>query len=360
MFAPFRNLQRSLHRGLPEYPWDSGLPAWPTARVLAWVGPDIERLRRESGLERGLFDRILLPSVSRFAAAVHLLPGGPAGKPYAEAAGLLRYGLEYAVWGLRVLEERVPFVREAPAERRRRERAWRGAVVMGALCRAAMAAWQIEVTGAGERWHPHGVPLDRWCAARRLRRYRIVPAADAPPAAAVRGFRLARLLPVGTVEWLAAEDPLLLAAFPTAVACAETSRHPMGGILVAAQPAAGVPFGQADSPDSTGGAPGGSEPGDPARAWLDRLLQDSGGEESLRHSGEALAVRYPDAFAGPDDPAALLAALREKGWIACHDGNPLQSLQVLDGERWVVLAGEAAARLQEHFLSKGVSHDRSF
>lgn len=154
-------------------PFQQGLPVADPRRLLAPQWDIVRSIQHTLALERGEFDRLVLPAIERYAAFVHLLPASER-HHHRLAGGLLRHGLEVACWSARAAEGVVFVGGGTPLERKRLEPRWRMAVCLaGLLHDVGKAAADVSVTSndAAHRWNPHRGALYDWARAHKLTRY---------------------------------------------------------------------------------------------------------------------------------------------------------------------------------------------
>mgnify|MGYP000200344910 CR=1 FL=1 len=159
---------------IPRYlPFQQGLPAADPRRLLAPHWNIVRSIQHTLALERGEFERLVLPVIERYAAFVHLLPASER-RHHRLAGGLLCHGLEVACWAARAAEGVVFVGGGTPLERKSLEPRWRMAVCLaGLLHDVGKAAADVSVTSndGAHRWNPHRGALYDWARAHKLTRY---------------------------------------------------------------------------------------------------------------------------------------------------------------------------------------------
>nr|WP_269456950.1 MobH family relaxase [Sulfurifustis variabilis] len=159
---------------VPRYPpFQQGLPAAEPRRLLAPQWDIVRSIQHTLALERGEFERLVLPVIERYAAFVHLLPASER-HHHRLAGGLLRHGLEVACWAARAAEGVVFVGGGTPLERKSLEPRWRIAVCLaGLLHDVGKAGADVSVTSndGAHRWNPHRGALYDWARAHKLTRY---------------------------------------------------------------------------------------------------------------------------------------------------------------------------------------------
>src|SRR5581483_11177521 len=150
---------------IPRYPpFMRGLPAASMSRLMATQQELINRLRQTLGLERDIFDSLIMPVIQRYVAFVHLLPASEA-HHHRGAGGLLRHGLEAAFFAARASEGIVFLPFGTPRERHELEPRWHVAVALaGLLHDLGKSVADVTVTDRDGRteWQPYLQTLLEW------------------------------------------------------------------------------------------------------------------------------------------------------------------------------------------------------
>lgn len=172
--AHARNILTADDLDTPRYPpFMKGLPAHPTHRLLETQKELMGRLRAAVGQPDAQFDAIYLPLIQRYAEYVHLLPASQA-HHHRGAGGLLRHGMEVALWAIQG-SERIMFARGEPPEVRREiEPVWQCAVFVAGLAHdIGKPLSDLKVTDAsGENiWAGQGETLMAWLRRTKTQRY---------------------------------------------------------------------------------------------------------------------------------------------------------------------------------------------
>ena len=113
-------------------PFPEGVPLLEARRLLAGQRRLLAQLRQSLGLTREQFGALIDPVLIRYAEFVHLLPASES-HHHRGTGGLLRHGLEVAVYAARRSEEALFDLDASPRERRDRERRWRVATALAGL-----------------------------------------------------------------------------------------------------------------------------------------------------------------------------------------------------------------------------------
>lgn len=158
----------------PRYPpFMKGLPASSVEKLLETQSELIARLRQAVGVTDELFNTIYMPLIERYIAYVHLLPASE-GHHHRGAGGLLRHGLEVALWATQGADRVMFAMGEPPARRRELEPRWRCGVFIAALAhdvgKPLSDVQVVDDTGKHE-WGGHGEDLAAWLKRVGTRRY---------------------------------------------------------------------------------------------------------------------------------------------------------------------------------------------
>lgn len=159
---------------IPRYPpFTEGLPTATPKALLDTQESLIRQLKHELALtpeqEKTLVDPLLLS----YASFVHLLPASKA-HHHRGAGGMLRHGLEVALWSTRGFHGRIIDGHESGERRKVLEPRWRLAVAVAGLCHdIGKTAYDVVVTDAtGKKvWDVYGGLLSEWIETEKLDRY---------------------------------------------------------------------------------------------------------------------------------------------------------------------------------------------
>jgi len=158
----------------PRYPpFMRGLPAKSVDKLLDSQAELIGRLRGAVGITDELYDEIYTPLIRRYAAYVHLLPASEA-HHHRGAGGLLRHGLEVALWATQGADRIMFATGEPPARRRELEPRWKLGVFIAALLHdigKPMSDVQVVDETGEHEWGAHGEDLADWLARVNSKRY---------------------------------------------------------------------------------------------------------------------------------------------------------------------------------------------
>lgn len=159
---------------IPRYPpFTEGLPAASPKALLDTQESLIRQLKHELALtpeqEKSLIDPLLIS----YASFVHLLPASKA-HHHRGAGGMLRHGLEVALWASRGFHGKIIDGHETGERRKILEPRWRLAVAVAGLCHdIGKTAYDVVVTDpTGKKvWDVYGGLLSEWIENENLDRY---------------------------------------------------------------------------------------------------------------------------------------------------------------------------------------------
>ncbi|MCO6440231.1 MAG: TraI domain-containing protein [Nitrococcus mobilis] len=158
----------------PRYPpFMRGLPASSVDKLLTSQDELIGRLRQAVGVSDRLFNGVYQPLIRRYAAYVHLLPASEA-HHHRGAGGLLRHGLEVALWAVQGADRVMFAMGETPARRRELEPRWRCGVFLAALAHdlgKPLSDVRIIDESGRHEWGGQGEDLAEWLGRIGARRY---------------------------------------------------------------------------------------------------------------------------------------------------------------------------------------------
>src|SRR5690554_167682 len=159
---------------IPRYPpFTEGLPAATPDELLATQESLIRQLKHELALSPAEEKRLVYPLLHSYASFVHLLPASKA-HHHRGAGGMLRHGLEVALWAARGFHGKIVDGHESGERRKVLEPRWRLAVAVAGLCHdIGKTAYDVVVTDAtGKKtWDVYDSLLAEWIEAERLDRY---------------------------------------------------------------------------------------------------------------------------------------------------------------------------------------------
>lgn len=154
-------------------PFMKGLPARPVEPLLELQSDLLMRVRKAVGAPRELYNEVYYSLIRRYAAYVHLLPASE-GHHHRGSGGLLRHGLEVALWATQLADQVMWAMGEPPARRRELEPRWCCAVFVAALCHDVgkpMSDLKVTDQTGEHEWDPCEEDLADWCQRVGTRRY---------------------------------------------------------------------------------------------------------------------------------------------------------------------------------------------
>lgn len=159
---------------VPRYPpFTEGLPAAEPKKLLETQESLIRQLKHELALSPEEEKRLVDPLLTSYASFVHLLPASK-GHHHRGAGGMLRHGLEVALWASRGFHGKIIDGHESGERRKILEPRWRLAVAVAGLCHdLGKTAYDVVVTDAtGKKvWDVYGSLLSEWFQEEDLDRY---------------------------------------------------------------------------------------------------------------------------------------------------------------------------------------------
>ena len=301
---------------LPRYPpFLRGLPTAPAVRIVATQPELIAGLQDALAFTDRRFAELVLPTVERYAAFVHLLPASEA-HHHRGAGGLFRHGLEVARLAAQASQGRVFALDRSPGERRELEPRWRLAAALAGLCHdLGKPVSDLAVTDrdGGTPWRPLLESLTDWAQRQGVDRYFLRWREQRHGRHEAFGLLvLERVLTPAVTAWLTDADPEIMAGLLATVAGLDDAAL---GSLVRAADAASVERDLRENrldPETVSlGMP------------LDRYLVDAmrrlvrSGQWRINVPGARLWL-FPDGLhvvwpAGADDVVGVLAADRVPG-----------------------------------------------
>lgn len=159
---------------IPRYPpFTEGLPAATPQALLDTQKSLIRQLKHELALTPQQNKTLVDPLLLSYASFVHLLPASQA-HHHRGAGGMLRHGLEVALWSTRGFHGRIIDGHESGERRKILEPRWRLAVAVAGLCHdIGKTAYDVVVADETGRkiWDVYGGLLSEWIEAEQLDRY---------------------------------------------------------------------------------------------------------------------------------------------------------------------------------------------
>ena len=159
---------------IPRYPpFTEGLPAASPKALLDTQESLVRQLKHELALTPEQEKTLVDPLLISYASFVHLLPASK-GHHHRGAGGMLRHGLEVALWASRGFHGRIIDGQETGERRKILEPRWRLAVAVAGLCHdLGKTAYDVVVTDeTGKKtWDVYGSLLSDWIVKEDLDRY---------------------------------------------------------------------------------------------------------------------------------------------------------------------------------------------
>lgn len=230
-------------RAVPTYP-EAGAapPAAPPALVVASQQREVDAIQQSSGLSHEDFTTLILPTIERYAAYVHLLPASET-HHHAGLGGLFRHGLECARLALLKCESKVFALDHPPSVRKHLEPRWRVAAMLGAMLhdmgKPIIDVGAIDASG-DKQWNPHTQSLYAWLEENGLTHYYIQwkPGARHKRHEAFTTSLFYRIVPDATLQWLGAHGGAeVIDAVMEALTGVSNPRNPLTEIVKAADSA---------------------------------------------------------------------------------------------------------------------------
>lgn len=154
-------------------PFMRGLPAVPIDKLLDRQSDILGRVRQAVGAPDALYESVYLSLIRRYAAYVHLLPASE-GHHHRGSGGLLRHGLEVALFATQLADQVMWAMGEPPARRRELEPRWCCAVFVAALCHDVgkpLSDLKVVDQSGEHQWPAVKEPLIDWCERVGTKRY---------------------------------------------------------------------------------------------------------------------------------------------------------------------------------------------
>lgn len=160
---------------VPKYPpFVRGIPAASVPRILEDQKDLLTRIRIASPASDTLWGEFYIPLIENYASYVHLLPASER-HHHRLAGGLLRHGLESALWGIQFADRHM-FAMDVSAQQRKDiEPRWQFAAFVSALChdigKPASDMIVNSVTDMETAWNPFDKGLLEWLRESGTERY---------------------------------------------------------------------------------------------------------------------------------------------------------------------------------------------
>jgi hypothetical protein len=203
---------------------------------------EVDAIQQSSGLSHEDFTTLILPTIERYAAYVHLLPASET-HHHAGLGGLFRHGLECARLALLKCESKVFALDHPPSVRKHLEPRWRVAAMLGAMLhdmgKPIIDVGAIDASG-DKQWNPHTQSLYAWLEENGLSHYYIQwkPGARHKRHEAFTTSLFYRIVPDATLQWLGAHGGAeVIDAVMEALTGVSNPRNPLTEIVKAADSA---------------------------------------------------------------------------------------------------------------------------
>lgn len=174
-FVPTEKNDHEVDLGLnvPRYPpFLEGLPYHSPQALLSSQKELIDKARYNLGLGED-FDRIVMPVLYKYAQFVHLLPASET-HHHRGAGGLLRHGLETALWSAQFALKKVFPYEGPPKYKKTHEERWVLAAFFGGLIHDTgkpLTDMSITSPDGEQSWSPLLESLDNWAVSNNIERY---------------------------------------------------------------------------------------------------------------------------------------------------------------------------------------------
>ena len=160
---------------VPRYPpFMKGIPLKSPEAILSHHRDLISRIKDMAALSDEEFDTLYMEALRRFAAFVHLLPASQA-HHHRGAGGMLRHGIEVALWAMQGAENVLVGGERIPKSRRELQPRWRFAVFISGLCHdigKVVTDLNVIDRESDLAWNSTGVaPLYDWGRANSVHHY---------------------------------------------------------------------------------------------------------------------------------------------------------------------------------------------
>lgn len=190
---------------------DPGIPATPIAEVLATHRDLTDRIKMCYGVDWATFERDMFCLIQRYAEFVHLLPATP-NNYFNSPGGLLRMGLEVALFSLQGTDGHIFSGRSTITMRRRLEPRWRHATFIAGLCSELHRTLNrvIVTNDRGDVWPPYLMSLSKWLARNDVDRFFVKWLPNAPESRALGVFALPHVIPADVMQHLASGNNVVV------------------------------------------------------------------------------------------------------------------------------------------------------
>lgn len=207
----------SLLESVPQFPpFQRGFPIVPADAVLQTQDALLVQIRDMLGFSLTEHARLVEPILQRFAEYVHLLPASQI-HHHRGTGGLLRHGLEVALWAGQA-SKAVVFPYDGPPRHKHEHRArWRLAFFLAGLTHDVgkpVTDMQITDASGNHIWEPYGPSVIQWSQAHGIDRYFIRWVTNRRHKQHESGGLLIanRILGEGTISYLSRYDNQLMPA----------------------------------------------------------------------------------------------------------------------------------------------------
>ena len=190
---------------------DPGIPATPIAEVLATHRDLTDRIKMCYGVDWTTFERDMFCLIQRYAEFVHLLPATP-DNYFNSPGGLLRMGLEVALFSLQGTDGHIFSGRSTITLRRHLEPRWRHATFIAGLCSELHRTLSrvIVTNDTGDVWPPYLMSLSKWVACNDVARFFVKWLPNAQESRALGVFALPHVIPADVMQHLASGNNVVV------------------------------------------------------------------------------------------------------------------------------------------------------
>ena len=201
----------SPEESIPRYPpIPEGTPAVGVDEILDSQHRLIIRVKEEVGLPPDMEAEYVDPVIRAYASYVHLLPAS-ASHHHRGAGGLVRHGLEAAMWATQALRGRLIVMGRdlSPEQRYFEEPKWRYACLIASLCHdigKIVTDMRVVTENREKTWSPYQAPLAEWLKKAKVKRYWVNWEEDRHKVHETVGVGfIERLVPESAYDWLHGE-----------------------------------------------------------------------------------------------------------------------------------------------------------
>jgi len=141
-----------------------GIPVIKTSRLLDKQSAIIQKIKDCCGEPEKVWDEIYYPVIVNYVEFVHLVPASERNH-HRLAGGLLRHGLETALWALQLADKHMFAANEIPEKRKRIERRWIYAAFIAGICHdigKPVSDMQLVSEDGKREWNPFKETIAEW------------------------------------------------------------------------------------------------------------------------------------------------------------------------------------------------------